>query len=115
VGPWWRNRESTPSVGVLADKVVVVEEVQSGRSPSAAACAVGVPLANTVRSMATPSRACVLDGRRARAGLERAGMPRRMMAAPVMSVPRRASRPPALANPRQRNADARAVDIDAGD
>ena len=61
-------------------KVLVVEEVQSGRSPSAAA---GVPPANAVRSMATPSRTCVLDGRRAGAGLERAGMPRRRMVAPV--------------------------------
>jgi len=72
-----------PYVVVLADKVVVVEEVQSGRSPSAVACTAGVPPANAVRSMATLSRACVLDGRRAGAGLEGAGMPRRRMAAPV--------------------------------
>ena len=91
VGPRWRNREPAPSVVVLANEVVVVEEVQSSCSPSASACAAGVLPANAVRSMATPPRACVLDGRRARARLERAGMPRRRMAAPVRdagSVPR---------------------------
>ena len=86
LGPRWRNREESLSVAVLADKVVVVEVVQSGRSPSAAACIARVPPRNTVRSMATPPRICMLDGCRPRAGLERAGMPRRRMAASVRDV-----------------------------